>query len=137
MSNSWLVAEQSNSGLEDPLVGLLLLRRGQVARALALALRFAGGSCWRTRRPAEPSHHDDDLGTVAYQLTDAAGLQRGRLTRLALNGEDLVATGQVAEQSSRDTAREARLVTEAAVDRVRDQHGPDAIGPVAAVRRAS
>ena len=44
---------------------------------------FAGGSTWtRTRRLAEPSHRDDDPRTVAYQLVDAAGLQRGRLTGL-------------------------------------------------------
>ncbi|GGV87327.1 hypothetical protein [Streptomyces massasporeus] len=37
---------------------------------------------------------------------------------------------------SLDTARESRLVSEAAIDRVRDEYGPDAIGP-AAFRHAS
>ncbi|MFG3275991.1 DNA polymerase Y family protein [Streptomyces luteogriseus] len=119
-------------------LALLLRSRGQAARALTLTLRFAGGSTWeKTRRLAEPSHHDDDLRTVAYKLMDAAGLQRGRLTGLTLKGEDLLDADQVAQQISLDTAREARLVAEAAVDRVRDKYGPDVIGPAAAFRHAS
>lgn len=62
-------------------LGLLLRRRGQVARGLALTLKFAGGPSWeKTRRLPEASAHDDDLRTTAYRLIDAAGLQRGRLT---------------------------------------------------------
>jgi DNA polymerase-4 len=115
---------------------LLLRRRDQVARALTLT--FAGGSAWtKTRRLAEPSHHDDDLRAVAYQLMDAAGLQRGRLTGLTLKGEDLIDAGQIAQQISLDDAREARLMAEAAVDRVRDKYGADAIGPAAAFRHVS
>jgi hypothetical protein len=36
----------------------------------------------------------------------------------------LIGAGQVATQISLDQAREARLVAEAAVDRVRDKFGP-------------
>ncbi|MEU5396073.1 DNA polymerase Y family protein [Streptomyces tibetensis] len=119
-------------------LALLLRSRGQAARALTLTLRFAGGSTWeKTRRLAEPSHHDDDLRTAVYQLMDAASLQRGRLTGLTLKGEDLLDADQVAQQISLDTARESRLVAEAAVDRVRDKYGPDVIGPAAAFRHAS
>ncbi|EFL37299.1 DNA polymerase Y family protein [Streptomyces griseoflavus] len=115
----------------------LLRRRGQAARALTLTLRFAGGTSWaKTRRLPEPSAHDDDLRTLAYRLMDAAGLQRGRLTGIALKGEDLVDADQVAQQISLDTAREARLVAEAAMDRIRDKFGPGIIGP-AATRHAS
>ena len=115
----------------------LLRRRGQAARALTFTLRFAGGtSRTKTRRLTEPSAHDDDLRTLAYRLMDAAGLQRGRLTGIALKGEDLVDADQVAQQISLDTAREARLVAEAAMDRIRDKFGPGVIGP-AATRRAS
>ncbi|MFE0449087.1 DNA polymerase Y family protein [Streptomyces fungicidicus] len=115
----------------------LLRRRGQAARALTLTLRFAGGTSWaKTRRLTEPSAHDDDLRTLAYRLMDAAGLQRGRLTGIALKGEDLVDADQVAQQISLDTAREARLVAEAAMDRIRDKFGPGIIGP-AATRHAS
>ncbi|MFD5861704.1 DinB/UmuC family translesion DNA polymerase [Streptomyces chartreusis] len=68
-------------------LGLLLRGRGQAARALTLTLTFSGGGRWETtRRLAEPSGHDDDLRLIAYQLMDAAGLQRGRLTALALKG---------------------------------------------------
>lgn len=42
---------------------------------------------------------------------------------------------QVAQQISLDTAREARMVAEAAMDRIRDKFGPGIIGP-AATRRA-
>ncbi|WP_306192106.1 MULTISPECIES: hypothetical protein [unclassified Streptomyces] len=119
-------------------LGLLLRRRDQAARALTLALRFAGGTSWeKTRRLTEPSAHDDDLRTAAYQLMDAAGLQRGRLTGIALKAEDLVDAGQVARQLSLDHAREARLTAEETMDRIRDRFGPDAIGPAAVFRRVS
>ncbi|MFD5843735.1 DinB/UmuC family translesion DNA polymerase [Streptomyces chartreusis] len=66
-------------------LGQLLRGRDQAAaRALTLTLTFAGDGRWgKTRRLAEPSGHDDDLRLIAYQLMDAAGLQRGRLTSLA------------------------------------------------------
>ncbi|MEV7817754.1 hypothetical protein AB0P05_45215 [Streptomyces flaveolus] len=58
-------------------LGLQLRHRGQAARALTLTLRFAGGTTWeKARRLPEPSAHEDDLRTLAYQLMDAAGLQR-------------------------------------------------------------
>jgi hypothetical protein len=85
----------------------------------------------------QPSAHDDDLRTLAYRLMDAAGLQRGRLTSLALKGEDIIDADQVAQQISLDNAREDRLVAEAAVDRVRAKFGDGVIGPAAVFRRAS
>ncbi|MGR3872682.1 DNA polymerase Y family protein [Streptomyces graminifolii] len=119
-------------------LGVELRRRGQAARALTLMLTFAGGPAWeRTRRLAEPSGHEDDLRQLTYQLMDAAGLQRGRLTGLALRGEDLVDGDKVAEQLSLDTARQARLVAEGAADRIRERFGPGAIGPAATYRPAS
>ncbi|MFH8701308.1 DinB/UmuC family translesion DNA polymerase [Streptomyces chartreusis] len=119
-------------------LGLLMRGRDQAARALTLTLTFAGGGRWeKTRRLAEPSAHDDDLRLIAYQLMDAAGLQRGRLTALALKGEDLIDADQIATQITFDDAREARLVAEAAIDRVRDKCGPRVIGPAAVFRRAS
>ncbi|MER5511936.1 hypothetical protein ABT052_42560 [Streptomyces sp. NPDC002766] len=68
---------------------------------------------------------------------DAAGLQRGRLTGLVLKAEDLVDAEQVATQISLDDAREARLVAETAVDRVREKFGAAVIGPAAVFRHAS
>ncbi|MEU6325511.1 hypothetical protein [Streptomyces sp. NPDC047009] len=68
---------------------------------------------------------------------DATGLQRGRLTRLVLKGEDLIDASQLAQQVSLDNAREDRLAAEAAMDRIRAKYGPGAIGPTAAFRRAS
>ncbi|MER5938438.1 hypothetical protein ABT121_14075 [Streptomyces sp. NPDC001928] len=119
-------------------LGLLLRRRDQAARALTLMLAFAGNGSWtKTRRLPEPSAHDDDLRLLAYQLMDAAGLQRGRLTGLALKGEDLIGADQVAQQISLDDSRESRLVAEAAIDRVRNKFGPRIIGPAAVFRRAS
>ncbi|MFD5013483.1 hypothetical protein [Streptomyces chartreusis] len=50
---------------------------------------------------------------------DTARLQRGHLSALALKGEDLVDADQVAQQITLDEAREARLVAEAVIDRVR------------------
>ncbi|MGI3226740.1 DNA polymerase Y family protein [Streptomyces sp. GTA36] len=115
-----------------------LRHRGQVARGLTLTLRFAGGTSWeKTRRLPEASAHDDDLRTMVYQLVDAAGLQRGRLTGLVLRGEDLVDADQVAQQISLDQAREDRLVAEAVSDRIRAKFGPGAIGPAASFLRVS
>ncbi|MFC8095343.1 hypothetical protein [Streptomyces sp. NPDC057301] len=119
-------------------LGQQLRRRDQAARAITLTLTFAGNGSWtKTRRLPEPSAHDDDLRLLAYQLMDAAGLQRGRLTGLTLKGEDLIGADQVAQQISLDDARESRLVAEAAIDRVRDKFGPQIIGPAAVFRRAS
>ncbi|MEV6406031.1 hypothetical protein AB0M58_24160 [Streptomyces bobili] len=118
-------------------LGLLLRRRGQAARALTLTLKFAGSGGWeKTRRLTEPSAHDEDLRGLAYRLMDAAGLQRGRLTALALKGEDLIDADQAALQISLDDAREARLVAEEAADRIRDKFGAGVIGPAAVFRRA-
>ncbi|MEU4617417.1 DNA polymerase Y family protein [Streptomyces umbrinus] len=115
-----------------------LRHRGQVARGLTLTLRFAGGTSWeKTRRLPEASAHDDDLRTMVYQLVDAAGLQRGRLTGLVLRGEDLVDADQVAQQISLDQAREDRLVAEAVSDRIRAKFGPGVIGPAASFLRVS
>jgi DNA polymerase-4 len=119
-------------------LGAELRRREQAARALTLTLSFAGGPKWeKTRRLTEPSAHEDDLRLLTYQLMDAAGLQRGRLTGLALRGEDLIDAGQVTEQLSLDAARQARLVAESAADRIRAKFGPGAIGPAATYRPAS
>ncbi|WP_225839364.1 hypothetical protein [Streptomyces sp. NK08204] len=113
-------------------LGLLLRRRDQAARALTLTLKFAGGAGWeKTRRLTEPSAHDEDLRTVAYQLMDAAGLQRARLVGIALRGEDLMDAGQAPQQISLDRARESRLVAEQAMDRIRDKYGPGAVGSAA------
>ncbi|MGP4052963.1 DNA polymerase Y family protein [Streptomyces sp. 2A115] len=119
-------------------LGRRLRQRGQVARALTLMLRFAGGTAWeKTRRLPEASAHDDDLRTLAYRLIDAAGLQRGRLTGLVLKGEDLVDADQVAQQISLDQARENRLVAEAVSDRIREKFGPGAIRPAATLLHVS
>ncbi|MEW2623663.1 hypothetical protein [Streptomyces sp. NPDC048106] len=121
-------------------LALQLRCRGQAARALTLTLKFADGAGWeKNRRLPEPSAHEEDLRTVAYQLMDAAGLQRARLTGLVLRGDDLVGAGQVAQQISLDRARESRLVAEDAMDRIRQKFGPDAVGPAAVMpaRRAS
>ncbi|WP_406126871.1 hypothetical protein [Streptomyces sp. NBC_00989] len=119
-------------------LGVELRRRGQAARALTLTLTFAGGLAWeKTRRLAEPSGHEDDLRQLTYQIMDAAGLQRGRLTGLALRGEDLVDGDHVAEQLSLDAARQARLVAESTADRIREKFGTGAIGPAATYRPAS
>ncbi|MDF3299079.1 DNA polymerase Y family protein [Streptomyces tropicalis] len=118
-------------------LGQVLRRRHQAARALTLELRFAGGTSWdTTRRLPEPSAHDEDLRALAYRLMDAAGLQRGRLVGIALRGEDLVDAARVAEQISLDRAREARLVAEEAMDRIRARFGPAAVGPAATFRHA-
>ncbi|MER5200968.1 DinB/UmuC family translesion DNA polymerase [Streptomyces sp. NPDC002755] len=121
-------------------LGHLLSWRGQAARGLTLVLKFADGVSWEaTRRLAEPSAHEDGLRVLAYRLMDAAGLQRGRLTALALKGEDLVDADQVAQQISLDDTREARLVAEAVIVRVRDRFGPvlSALGPSSAAPRES
>ncbi|MFE6485693.1 hypothetical protein ACFVGN_22530 [Streptomyces sp. NPDC057757] len=119
-------------------LGALLRQREQAARALHLALRFAGGPSWeKSRRLPEASAHEDDLRTMVYRLIDAAGLQRGRLTGLTLRGEDLVDADQIAQQISLDGAREDRLIAETVSDRIRAKFGPGAIVPAATLLRVS
>ncbi|MFF7954074.1 DNA polymerase Y family protein [Streptomyces griseorubiginosus] len=119
-------------------LGTQLRGRHQAARALTLTLKFAGSGTWeKTRRLAAPSAHEDDLRQLAYQLMDAAALQRGRLTALLLKGEDLLDADQAPRQLSLDDTRENRLAAETAIDRVRDKFGPRVIGPAAVFRRAS
>ncbi|WP_200309073.1 hypothetical protein [Streptomyces adelaidensis] len=74
---------------------------------------------------------------LAYQLMDAAGLQRGRLWGLALKADDLVDGADAVEQISFDRARASRLVAEGAVDRIRDKFGAGVNGPAAGYRRES
>ncbi|MGW3360332.1 DinB/UmuC family translesion DNA polymerase [Streptomyces bungoensis] len=121
-------------------LALTLRRRGQAAQALTLTLRLAGGTTWqKTRRLTEASAHDEDLRTLAYQLMDAAGLQRARLTGIVPKGEDLIDAVQVAQQITLDQTRESRLVAEEAMDRIRAKFGPGSVGPAATApfRRAS
>ncbi|MEW2120452.1 hypothetical protein AB0945_35855 [Streptomyces sp. NPDC005474] len=48
-------------------LGQVLRRRGQVARALGLTLKFAGGPSWeKSRRLPEVSGHEDDLRTMLW-----------------------------------------------------------------------
>lgn len=68
---------------------------------------------------------------------DAAGLQRGPLTALALRAEDPVDDDKLAEQLSLDAARQTRLTAERAADRIREKFGPGAISPAATYRPAS
>ncbi|MFI1294134.1 hypothetical protein ACH4VM_38025 [Streptomyces sp. NPDC020792] len=121
-------------------LGLLLRHRGQAAQAVTLTQHFAGGTTWeKTRRLPEASAHDEDLRTLAYQLMDAAGLQRARLTGITLRGQDLINADQVATQISLDQARESRLIAEQTLDRIRAKFGPNAVGPAATapIRHAS
>ncbi|MFJ8086254.1 hypothetical protein ACIQ6Y_37515 [Streptomyces sp. NPDC096205] len=67
----------------------------------------------------------------------AAGLQRGRLTGLTLRGDDLIDASRAARQISFDDTREARLLAQQAMDRVRDKYGPAVIGPATVFRHAS
>ncbi|ALV31028.1 hypothetical protein [Streptomyces sp. CdTB01] len=86
--------------------------------------RFADGSRReKTRHPAEPSAHEDDLRLVAHRLMDAAGLHYGRLAGLVHKSKDSVDVEEVAAQIGLDNAREAHLVAETAVDRVREKFG--------------
>ncbi|MFJ8142313.1 hypothetical protein [Streptomyces sp. NPDC096013] len=107
-------------------LGVELSCRGQAARPLTLS--FAGGpKREKTRRLSEPSAHADDLRLLAYQVMDAAGLQRGRLTGLALRGEDLVDAVLVAEQLT-GGSRWARPVVPSGL-------GPAAEGVAGGLRR--
>ncbi|MFE6282807.1 hypothetical protein [Streptomyces sp. NPDC057877] len=110
----------------------------QSAGALTLTLRFPDGTDWtKSRRLTQPSAHDDDLRTTAYRLIDAAGLQRARVTALALRADDLLDAARTPEQLTLDDAREARLTAEETTDRIRERFGPHTIGPATTFRHAS
>ncbi|WP_326806071.1 hypothetical protein OIE49_36690 [Streptomyces sp. NBC_01788] len=83
-------------------LGTELRHPKQAARPLTLT--FAGGTSWeKSRRMPEPSAHEDDLRQLTYRLMDAAGLQRGRLTSLALRGERTSSTATRSPNSSAST----------------------------------
>ncbi|MFD3454138.1 hypothetical protein ACFWVC_18420 [Streptomyces sp. NPDC058691] len=119
-------------------LGAMLRGRRQVAGSLSLTLRFTGGGRWeKTRRLVEPSAHEEDLRTLAYQLMDSAGLQRARLAGMGLRAEDLTGVERVARQLSLDPMRASHLTAEAAVDRVNARFGFGAVRPAATFRKAS
>ncbi|GGR08881.1 hypothetical protein GCM10010280_65860 [Streptomyces pilosus] len=113
----------------------LLNQRTQAnARDAATSARRRAGAL-RQRFPAPRPRLAVRLG--AHPITPPPVSRTFRLTGISLKGEDLVDADQVAQQISLDTAREARLVAEAAMDRIRDKFGQGIIGPAAVIRRAS
>ncbi|MFD4478237.1 hypothetical protein ACFWPU_19275 [Streptomyces sp. NPDC058471] len=74
-------------------LGTRLCAREQAARSVALVLRFASGSdLSKSRRLPEASAHTEDLRDMGYRILRQHGLQRGRVRRITVVAEDLVAS---------------------------------------------
>ncbi|MFI6449112.1 hypothetical protein [Kitasatospora sp. NPDC050543] len=118
-------------------LGRDLRGRRQAAGALTIQVRLADGAIWeRTGQLKEPSAYTQDLRAAAYRLMDAAGLQRARITRLSLFGEDLRDADTLASQISFDHQREKGLVAEKTLDRINSRFGDGTVQPAATLRPA-
>ncbi|MEU3629130.1 DNA polymerase Y family protein [Streptomyces fradiae] len=115
-----------------------LRARRQIARALTLNVRFAGGTgVEKTRRLAAASAHTDDLRTALWQIWDAMAYQRARIRRLILTAEDLApAETGPGTQLSLDPAREARHRVEPLLDAINRRYGRTLVRPAGAYREA-
>ncbi|MFF5428111.1 MULTISPECIES: hypothetical protein [Streptomyces] len=115
-----------------------LRAREQVAGALSLSVRLAGGgSVDKTRRLPAPSHHTDDLRTALWRIWDALAFQRARIRGLTLTAEDLTSDGTgPGTQLSLDPAREARHRVEPVLDAINAKYGRAAVRPAGAYREA-
>lgn len=116
-------------------LGFGLRRDGQLARAVRLTVRYAGGGAdtatVRTRTLPEPTAHTPALAAVAYALHDALGLQRARVRSVALRAEQLTGAERAVRQLSFDPQEDRARRAEAAADRARARFGSAAVHPAA------
>ncbi|MFI5755926.1 DNA polymerase thumb domain-containing protein [Streptomyces sp. NPDC051569] len=114
-------------------IGWRLRDEEQVARALTLTVRYADGSTTtRTRALPEPTAHTPVLAALAYALHDALGLQRARVSALALRAEDLTAAESIGYQLTFDPQADKARLLEPVVDRIAARW-PGVVGPAAVV----
>ncbi len=121
-------------GLADRLASRLR-RSGVAARTVALKVRFGDFSAInRSRTFPEPLDTAHDLYRAGLALLDRAAVGKRPVRLLGLGGEGLSPAG-----SSGQLGLEPRPWSEleAAVDRVRDRFGSDAVAPARLVGRRS
>ncbi|MFE6788123.1 hypothetical protein ACFVFF_38365 [Streptomyces sp. NPDC057680] len=120
-------------------LGQRIRGRDQIARKLALAVRFADGSTVeRTRALLQPSAHTDDLRVTVFRILDSMAFQRARIRRLLVTIEDLRPAGEgPGTQISLAPARENRLSLEPVLDRINSRYGRRLAGPAGSYRKAS
>ncbi|KUN33803.1 hypothetical protein AQJ27_49875 [Streptomyces olivochromogenes] len=124
-------------GLADEL-GLRLRTKGEVCRPLTLTVRYAdGSSTTRSRALAEASHHSPVLAAATRDLYAGLGLQRARVTQIAVRAEQLTATDGAHHQlqlgDTDDKAHRLEVVTDSA----RSRFGPHVIKPAALAEHRS
>ncbi|MET7728627.1 DNA polymerase Y family protein [Streptomyces mirabilis] len=108
-------------GLADEL-GLRLRTKGEVCRSLTLTVRYTDGSITtRSRALTEASHHSPVLAAAARDLYANLGLQRARVTQIAVRAEQLAAADGAHHQlqlgDTDDKAHRLEVVTDAARSR--------------------
>ncbi|MFF3584970.1 DinB/UmuC family translesion DNA polymerase [Streptomyces mirabilis] len=111
------------------LLGLRLRTKGEVCRSLTLTVRYADGSTTtRSRALPEASHHSPVLAVAARDLYANLGLQRARVTQIAVRAEQLAAADSAHQLGDTDDkAHRLEVVTDAA----RSRFGTHVIKPAA------
>ncbi|MFE2319790.1 hypothetical protein ACFXC8_43170 [Streptomyces sp. NPDC059441] len=103
-----------------------------MCRSLTLTVRYAdGSSTTRSRALGEASHHSPVLAAAARDLYAGLGLQRARVTQIAVRAEQLAAADGAHHQlqlgDTDDKAHRLEVVTDAA----RSRCGTHVIKPAA------
>ncbi|MDF2256475.1 DNA polymerase Y family protein [Streptantibioticus ferralitis] len=113
-------------------LGARLRGAGQVARSLALTVRYADRSATtRTRALPEPTGHTAALTDTAYRMYASLGLQRARVRAVALRAEGLADAELAAHQLTLDPGDDRARRIEEVTDRARARFGAGVVGPAA------
>ncbi|MEV6680657.1 hypothetical protein AB0N09_27905 [Streptomyces erythrochromogenes] len=118
-------------------IGFQLRDTDQAARRLALTVRYSDqATTQRTRMLPEATNHSAALTHTAYDMLEALGLQRARVTGIGLRGEVLTPAETTHHQLTFDPSDDRARKLEAAADRARARYGPDAVHPATLAGRA-
>ncbi|MEU0074487.1 ImpB/MucB/SamB family protein [Streptomyces sp. NPDC006332] len=113
-------------------IGQRLRGEGQVARRLALTVRYADhSSTTRTCTLPEPTDHSPAVAATALGLLAALGLQRARVRSYAIRADNLAPASSTYRQLSLDEGDDRARAAEAAADRARRRFGLKAVRPAA------
>ncbi|NUK26890.1 DNA polymerase Y family protein [Streptomyces lunaelactis] len=118
-------------GLAEQL-GARMRGEDQVCRTLTLTVRYCDRtSTSRSCTLAEPTAHSPALTDTAYALYTSLGLERARVSGIALRAEAMIPAEQAVQQLSFDPGDDKARRIEAAADKARLRFGAGAVMPAA------